>query len=46
MVAYLQRYGYVVRNLIDADPAFPGGHSVEAATFSMHVAQPLDGFRQ
>lgn len=40
IIAYFHRHNYQVRNLIETDPAFPGGHSVETATFSMHVAQP------
>jgi len=37
---YLGSCGYSLRNLVERDPVFPGGDSVETAAFSMHVAMP------
>ena len=37
---YLASCGYSLRNLVERDPLFPGGGSVETAAFSMHVATP------
>ena len=37
---YLAEQDYVVRNVIDSDPVFPGGESAATARFSMHIAMP------
>lgn len=37
---FLAACGYSLRNLVEQDPVFPGGDSVETAAFSMHVAMP------
>ncbi len=41
--AYLASVGYVLRNLVESDPVFPGRESAQTACFSMHVATPADG---
>jgi FkbM family methyltransferase len=38
--AYLKEMDYKIRNVVKGDPIFPGRESVEAAKFSMHVAEP------
>lgn len=35
---FLGGKGYMIRNIIDRDPNFPGRESVETAKYSMHVA--------
>lgn len=36
----LDEVGYSVRNVINGEPPFPGGASVDTATYSMHIAVP------
>lgn len=38
--AYLKELGYVLRNVVEGDPVFPGRQSAQNACFSMHVAMP------
>lgn len=38
--ALLNGAGYKIRNIVKADPTFPGRSSVETARYSMHVATP------
>jgi FkbM family methyltransferase len=37
----LENHGYRTKNLITADPLFPGGETRETAAFSMHVSTPI-----
>lgn len=39
--AYLKDMGYVVRNVVESDPVFPGRESAHSACFSMHFATPV-----
>lgn len=38
--AYLKGLGYVLRNVVEKDPVFPGRESPQTACFSMHLATP------
>lgn len=38
--AYLKDLGYVLQNIVESDPVFPGRESPQAACFSMHMATP------
>jgi len=40
METYLKNLGYVLRNVVENDPVFPGRANPETASFSMHVAMP------
>jgi FkbM family methyltransferase len=37
---FLKDFDYKIRNVVAADPIFPGRESVETARYSMHVATP------
>jgi len=37
---YLKDLGYVLRNVVENDPVFPGKENPQTACFSMHVAMP------
>ncbi len=37
---YLTALGYVLRNIVEGDPVFPGRQSAQTACFSMHIATP------
>lgn len=40
--AYLSDVGYLLENLVESDPVFPGRESAQTACFSMHLATPAD----
>jgi len=40
LTKFIASKGYKLRNLIKGAPIFPGGESVAAALFSMHVCTP------
>lgn len=42
--AYLKDLGYVLRNVVDSDPVFPGRESAQTASYSMHLATPATRF--
>ncbi len=39
--AYLKDLRYVLRNLVENDPVFPGRENAQTACFSMHLATPF-----
>lgn len=41
--AYLKEAGYELWNLVEGDPAFPGGGDAQTACYSMHAAAPARG---
>jgi FkbM family methyltransferase len=43
MEAYFKEAGYVLRNMVEGDPVFPGREGAQAACYSMHVATPAGG---
>lgn len=38
--SFLTDHGYAIKNIVAADPLFPGGRDAQSAAFSMHLAYP------